>query len=346
MSTNDKIEDAVTRHQVFIMRYSKGREDVAERHVQEIMDKVESILGPDIASASPAILDRIVQEIIDEMKQASEAYEKSFIDEMKEFVGFQSDFNVDLMDINIDASDVVGPALAVLQAAMLLRRMPLEPTRSYTINEALKEYSARKSRQVVQMVRDGVTLGQTSQEISANVKNLTQLQKRQAATLARTVTNYVSIQAREVFMRENKKIIDRYRWIATLDGRTSLICAGRDQQIYKDTNDSPKPPAHFNCRSTITPMVKEEFDLGLNVVGKRAAVNDKGTTRVSGDTAYGSWLRRQSKAFQVEVLGVARAKLFRDGKISIGRFVDAQGKTLTLAELRKLQPMVFQDLGI
>ena len=345
MSTNDKIEDAITRHQVFIMRYSLGREAVADEYVARLVEAVQDRLGPDIASVSPARLDQIIADVLNDIKERSDEYEKSVVDEMIDFVGYQSDFNVNLLNFNVD-SDVVAPALGVLQAAMLLRRMPLEPNRSYTINEALTEYSGRKSRQIVQTVRDGVTLGQTSQEISANVKNLTKLQQRQAATLARTITNYVSIQAREVVMRENSDITDSYKWIATLDGRTSLICASRDQQVFKESNDSPKPPAHFNCRSTITPMVKDELDLGLGVEGRRPAVSDKGVKQVSGNTTYELWLKRQSRAFQTEVLGVARARLFREGRISIGRFVDEQGRTLTLAQLRKLEPMVFEDLGI
>ncbi len=345
MSTNDKIEDAITRHQVFVMRYSQGRERLADEYVEKLIEAVTERLGADIATVSPARLDQIIAEVAEDIKVRSAEYETSVVDEMLEFIGYQSDFNVNLLDFNVDA-EVVTPALGVLQAAMLLRRMPLEPTKSYTVNEALQEYSSRKSRQIIQTVRDGVTLGQTSQEITKNIKDLTKTQQRQAATLARTIANYVSIQAREVVMRENSDITDSYKWIATLDSRTSLICASRDQQIFKESNDSPKPPAHFNCRSTIAPIVKGEFDLGLDIESRRPAVSDTGVKQVSSSTPYEAWLRRQSRAFQTEVLGVTRAKLFREGRISIGRFVDAQGATLTLDQLRKLEPIVFEDLGI
>jgi SPP1 gp7 family putative phage head morphogenesis protein len=341
MSTNDKIEDAVTRHQVFIMRYSQGRERLADDYVEKLIEAVTERLGADIATVSPAKLDQIIAEVAEEIKTQSEEYEKSVVDEMLEFIGYESEFNVNLLESAATAVAVTAPALAILQAAMLLRRMPLEPDRSYTINEALQEYSGRKSRQIVQTIRDGVTLGQTSQEINSNIKNLTKLQQRQAATLARTVTNYASVQAREVVMRENPNITNSYRWIATLDGRTSLICASRDQQIFKESNESPKPPAHFNCRSTIAPILE-----GDSPDQFRAALGDSGAQQVSKSTRYETWLRRQSRAFQTEVLGVTRAKLFREGRISIGRFVDAQGATLTLDQLRKLEPMVFEDLGI
>ena len=345
MSTKDKIEDAITRHQVFVMRYSQGRERLADEYVEKLIEAVTERLGADIATVSPARLDQIIAEVVADIETRSTDYEQSVVDEMLEFVGYQSDFNVNLLDFNVD-TEVVTPALGVLQAAMLLRRMPLEPTKSYTVNEALQEYSKRKSRQIVQTVRDGVTLGQTSQEITKNIKDLTKLQQRQASTLARTIANYVSIQAREVVMRENADITDSYKWIATLDSRTSLICASRDQQIFKESNDSPKPPAHFNCRSTIAPILKDEFDFGADADARRPAVSDTGVKQVSSSTPYETWLRRQSRAFQTEVLGVTRAKLFREGRISIGRFVDAQGATLTLDQLRKLEPIVFEDLGI
>ena len=345
MSTNDKIEDAVTRHQVLIMRYAKGREDIAEQYIADTIEAVEKIIGPNIAAVSTVRLNQIILEVIEDLREKAEEYEKNVVEEMLDFIGYQADFNVNVLSTNVDA-DITSPILTMVQSAMLLHRMPLEATRSYTVNEALQEFSSRKSRQIVQTIKDGVTLGQTSPEIANNVRQLANVQKRQAATLARTISNYVSIQAREVVMNDNRDITDSYKWIATLDSRTSLICASRDQQIYKEGPESPKPPAHFNCRSTIAPVVKEEFDLGLDVVGKRAAVSDTGITRIAGDTPYEAWLKRQSFAFQVEVLGVTRAKLFRDGKISIGRFVDQQGRTLTLDQLRKLEPIVFEDLGI
>jgi len=75
--------------------------------------------------------------------------------------------------------------------------------------------------------------------------------------------------------------------------------------------------------------VKKEFDIFRDTDGTRPSE----TGEVSAKTTYPQWLRRQPKAFQDEVLGKARAKLFRDGKLPIDRFIDDRGNTLTLAEL-------------
>jgi len=171
------------------------------------------------------------------------------------------------------------------------------------------------------------------------------IQKRQAATLTRTITNHVATQTRRAFMAQNKEYISKYKWIATLDDRTSLICASRDQKIFDDIDENPKPPAHFNCRSTITFVVKPEFDLGLDVQTDRPSVGPGGkVTLVDSDTSFSSWLRKQPRSFQENVLGVTRARLFRRGLLGLDRFVDRSGQVYTLDELRQQEPLIFESL--
>jgi hypothetical protein len=57
---------------------------------------------------------------------------------------------------------------------------------------------------------------------------------------------------------------------------------------------------------------------------------------VPAETTFPQFLKRQPKAFQEEVLGVEKAKLFRSGKVSIDRMVDPRTlRPLTLDEIRK-----------
>jgi hypothetical protein len=57
---------------------------------------------------------------------------------------------------------------------------------------------------------------------------------------------------------------------------------------------------------------------------------------------YGGWLKKQPASVQDEVLGIERAKLFRSGKLSIGKFTDDTGKVYTLDQLKKLEPLAFE----
>jgi hypothetical protein len=56
---------------------------------------------------------------------------------------------------------------------------------------------------------------------------------------------------------------------------------------------------------------------------------------------YGKWLARQDEETQADILGKARAKLFREGSLTVDSFVTADGSPLTLAEIRRRNPQAF-----
>lgn len=198
--------------------------------------------------------------------------------------------------------------------------------------------------------------------------------RREAEAIIRTGVNHVSNSAREEVWDANSDIISALRWTSTLDGRTTPICQARDGMMAP-VGDKPlpegaepldppgaRPPAHVNCRSVMVAVID-----GVGVLGNRPAVRDtrrpddretdfraeaRRTGRpiqeiraewarenigtVPAKQTYDSWLRQQPAAFQDEVLGPGRAKLFRDGSLSLDQFVDASGKELTLEALQKL----------
>ena len=61
---------------------------------------------------------------------------------------------------------------------------------------------------------------------------------------------------------------------------------------------------------------------------------------------YQEWLSRQSASFQDEVLGKAKGKLFRLGKLPLDRFVDREGRELTLHQLAQLEREAFVRAGL
>ncbi|MGL5392549.1 MAG: hypothetical protein ACRDA8_14455, partial [Shewanella sp.] len=110
-------------------------------------------------------------------------------------------------------------------------------------------------------------------------------------------------------------------------------CRARDGIVYKFSDKaSPKPPAHYNCRSTITLKVSSEFDF-----------LDEGATRASKDgqvdanLTYYDWLKQQPASFQDEVLGIEKGKIFRNAGLSAEEFrkitVDDLGRPLTIDEM-------------
>ena len=144
-------------------------------------------------------------------------------------------------------------------------------------------------------------------------------------------------------MADNDDILKGKRRVATLDGRTTPLCRALDGTVVPIT--APSPPFHWNCRTTEIPVLKDEF--AREIPGStRPSVGADGVEQVSSRTTYGEWLARQPAAFQEDVLGPARYKLFSKGELSIDRFVDDDGRTLTLKQLREREPMAYQRAGL
>lgn len=53
----------------------------------------------------------------------------------------------------------------------------------------------------------------------------------------------------------NTDVVKKVMYDATLDNKTSDICAALDGNIYNSNENYPKPPQHPNCRSCIIPIV-------------------------------------------------------------------------------------------
>ena len=250
---------------------------------------------------------------------------------MKEFGAYESGVNTKILQKPLSVR-IGSPSPAQLQQAIFTDIMSIEPTKGYSVSGILEEFGRTNANQVSTIAREAILLGKSNQELTQDIMDIIPTQQRKAETLARTITNHTATVSRNETMKENTDVLDGYKWVATLDSRTSLICGSRDGIIYEIDDANPKPPAHFNCRSTITFKVNPEYDLGADVNGTRPS---KGIPKgdVSSDLTYDQWLRTQPLEFQNEVLGKKRAQLFREGA-TLDKFVDDRGKTLSLPELQ------------
>lgn len=209
---------------------------------------------------------------------------------------------------------------------------------------------------------------------------VTEISRRNAAAITRTAVMSISNATREQFYEENSDIFEKERYVATLDARTTPVCRGQDGKVYL-IGLGPKPPLHFNCRSLRVPYFAEgvlgdrparnftkqqllrEFAEAEKI--KSVSSRDKLprgfkgkydefarkrmrelTSIVPASTTYQTWLMRQPVKFQEEILGPTKAKLFRDGGLKLDKFVDFNGKELTLAQLQDRYPESFEKAGL
>lgn len=82
------------------------------------------------------------------------------------------------------------------------------------------------------------------------------------------------------------------------------------------------------------PLVRAAKDLGLTGIGSTRASFDG---QVPEKTTYTQWFKKQSPAFQKDVLGPTRYKLYRSGEADLKDFSTARGVTPVADVLRKLR---------
>jgi len=174
---------------------------------------------------------------------------------------------------------------------------------------------------------------------------LMETSRRDAAAMVRTAVSHTANFTRTKFYEENSDLLKGEKFLATLDSKTTIRCASLDGQIFP-VGKGPIPPIHWNCRSTRVGVVKSWKELGIDLPESAVSTRASLDGQVPEDMTYSKWLRGRSAEFQDDVLGAARGKLFRANKIELDRFVDRNGRMMTLDQLRKKNSEMFANAGM
>ena len=156
-------------------------------------------------------------------------------------------------------------------------------------------------------------------------------------TLLRTATARVSTQAHADVVSKNTGLVKAIVFMATLDSRTSQVCRGYDQSkwdldykpILGTTLPYKEPPLHPNCRSFLRIQFLDDV-FKLDIEKKRWSEDGD----VARDTTYSDWLATKTDAEQDAILGKGKAKMWRDGTITMRDMLDQSGNPMTLKELQ------------
>lgn len=235
------------------------------------------------------------------------------------------------------------------------------------VSKAFRGIATSQAERFSQVVRNGLLTGETTPDIAKRLigslqfgeeaktvgqliaagGELTAVANNQVIALVRTSINQVANTASQQVYEANQDITQKYRYIATLDTRTSAICRALDGREF-DYGKGPMPPTHWNCRSTTVPVINYKelgFDPPPSVTkGKRASMDGQ----VPADTTYGKWLKDKMPGEteadvirrQQDALG-SKAPYFRrlankyGPTDAIAKLVKDDGSELTLAQLRQ-----------
>lgn len=118
-----------------------------------------------------------------------------------------------------------------------------------------------------------------------------------AVRLARTEMNHISNKGTMEAYKKSK-VVSEYEYVATLDSRTSDICASMDGKIFKVSEAQSginMPPLHPHCRSTTIPHFPKD-EIGANIIDRIARDENDKSYFVGEDVTYKEWTEKYASA--------------------------------------------------
>lgn len=150
------------------------------------------------------------------------------------------------------------------------------------------------AKQVTEIVTSGIKSGISTRKMTAELVERMNVGKHAANRLIRTETTYMANAAEMQAYKEAE--LDRYRFVATLDLRTSEVCRQHDNKVYLVEDATPgknMPPMHPYCRSTTIAVIDvgEEYNMQ-----RRARDPSTGKTMlVPANMSYQEWYEKHVK---------------------------------------------------
>lgn len=355
--------DALVLHQIRFARYSNG---VVQRIQSQLNKADQDIFGrlailledaPTGMAAQAEYLTSMLESVRSMNAQAYAALQQTMQADMLAAAGMEAAFNGRLYGAMAGSVPMAAVGADAVYAAALSR-----PMQGKLLRESFKELGEARLRRMRDAIRTGFATGKTSQDIVRELRGtkakgfqdgFVQLDRSYLETVVHSALSHTAATAREQFMKANADVIASQLWLSTIDSKTSDVCRVRSGLRYT-VSEKPKPighqvpwctshgcgpgKAHYRCRSVSMGLLPGQEKL----LGKRSTVDGEDDANLT----YGAWLARQTEFTQVEVLGAKRAKLFRDGGLTLDRFTSERGDMLTLEELRAKDAEAFKRAGL
>jgi SPP1 gp7 family putative phage head morphogenesis protein len=329
ISINDNLFDRIIDHSSDVRLYEEGVQLQNRRIVKRHRKKLKHLLTGNIRADATKEVNRFGRELL--VHQTSS---------LKEFSTSQLDFHTQNIDKEVGKfyntarprskeflTEITGPNI--------------KGSRSITNN--IKNISSAELVRIQTRVRGGLAKGLTEKEIINDVLKTTKITEHQAKTLTRTAITSTQTLALRTVADQNKDLISGFIFTAILDSRTSPVCSYHNGKFYTEKEAKNwEPPLHFNCRSTLVPVLKSKEDLLNSNTSKlkKTELTKLDPSKMTGQPpktkGFTEWLRGQKLSVQEKFLGgVEKAILFKTGALKVADYVTPKGKGLSIAALRK-----------
>lgn len=359
-TANEILFDESIAHQIDLQGYSNG----VVRKMLALLNRVDADLMQQITVALEKLppsqfnIERLEALLTSVRALNSKAYADVSTElqtEIKDLIEYEAGYQQQLLT-SVLPSQVAVNAVNVNQvyAAAMARPFQISKGGAAPLNEYLIGLSEARAKLIRDAIRMGFIESETLEATIRRIKGTKSLNyadglldapRRHIEGMVRTAINHTAAFTHNAVFTANEDIIKGWRFVATLDGRTSITCASLSNRVYP-VGKGPMPPRHINCRSTMSPIIKSWKEIGLNIDEISGLTRSSMDGQVPRDISFTDWLRKKPASVQDEVLGATRGKLFRDNKMEVTGFANNKGIVYTLDELRKRNSKLFEKAGL
>lgn len=345
MNANAHLQDLAIQHALALLGYSNAVQKEMLGFLNDLESDVVAKLAARLAVAQtkgfdpgPKTTQRLNDTIAEIRNLTSTVYDKSHAYLKDEFTKFAT---VEAEGANRAINKAAKADIATkLPAPARLKAIVTErPIHGELLEPFVKRLGTETADRVAKQIRIGMSEGEGVDKIVARVVGTEGFDRSRnaARALVRTAVNSISNQAQQETWKANSHLIKGWQFVATLDSRTTLICAGLDGQVFP-IGEGPVPPRHPQCRS-VTVAVTSDLSFDKRYSGATRASMDG---QIASATTFEKYLKSKPEDFQNEIFkSKTRADLWRAGKLDLGDFVRNYSEVIPLDELRRLHPEAF-----
>ena len=340
MSVNDAIKDDVIDHAAMV----RLLEERLQKDIDGIFVRYQSRLKSAVVNGRNTR--DVIRRADREVRRLIDRSYGMLSQELRTFISMEADFHTDLLDREVgDIWRTRNTPKTPLRN--LIATQPLRDSR--VLAEHFRDIGAGERMRITSAIRRGIASGTPIEEIASGISTK-RIAQHQARAIVRTaITQYGTSAALDIY-DSNEGLLKGYQYVATLDSRTTPICSRNDGRVFRlDDPNAPRPPLHWNCRSTTVPVTKAFADIDGDQVKKGAYDNASPRMRASinGQVPvvenYGTWLMRQPYEVQLRHLGDAtRVDIFKQGNLKLRQFTNPAGRFISLEVLRRLNAYATQ----
>ncbi|MEK9810133.1 MAG: minor capsid protein [Candidatus Nanopelagicales bacterium] len=324
----DDIEREV-RNLVLLQRFANGLARNGRARFRELLDEITAeVMRHDPTSVVARYRKARLAKTLDAIKQAVAGGYKDIEQAWREALVALGVNQAAQAEAILAASGVPVASVVTKRAAQTIVRDAIID--GYTLREWMATAEAAFLRDVMRAVRVGVEHDDDGTVLVRAVRDTARRARRHIDGIARTATTAITNRNHIAVYEANADVLEGVRFLATLDSRTTIVCASWDGTVWPVGDPGIQvPPLHFNCRSQLVPVV-DWSSLGLPAPSSSPRASDSGQVRVKN---YEEWFSTQPPTKQDAIIGRERAELFRRGKITFRDMVTRDNRVVTLDQL-------------